>query len=47
MGKRRWAATDDDPRQVGKLGGRPRTAPRCACGAMTRKRAKQRRHRCA
>lgn len=47
MGRRRWTATGDDPREVGKLGGRPRTAPRCPCGAMTRQRAKQRNHRCA
>lgn len=31
----------------GRNGGRPRTAPRCPCGAMTLKRAKQRNHRCA
>jgi hypothetical protein len=26
--------------------GRPRTAKRCRCGAMTRARAKQRNHKC-
>ena len=26
--------------------GKPRTAPRCPCGAMTVKRAEQRGHRC-
>jgi len=30
----------------GRNGGRPRTAPRCPCGAMTAARAKQRNHRC-
>jgi len=31
----------------GKMGGRPRTeAPRCACGAMTAKRAQARSHYC-
>ena len=27
-------------------GGRPRQKDRCPCGAMTRKRAKQRNHQC-
>lgn len=30
----------------GRTGGRPRTAPRCPCGAMTIKRAALRGHRC-
>ncbi|HEX4545748.1 MAG TPA: hypothetical protein VH110_05270 [Candidatus Acidoferrum sp.] len=29
-----------------KTAGRPRTADRCPCGAMTRKRARARGHRC-
>lgn len=47
LGRRRWTSTGDDPREVGKLGGRPRSkAKRCLCGAMTLKRAKARGHRC-
>lgn len=47
LGRRRWKNTGDDPRQVGALGGRPRSAaPRCPCGAMTLKRAQARGHRC-
>jgi hypothetical protein len=30
----------------GRNGGRPKTAQRCPCGAMTLKRAEQRNHRC-
>ena len=47
LGRRRWTSTGDDPRKIGKLGGRPRSkAERCGCGAMTLKRAKARGHKC-
>lgn len=54
LGRRRWTQTGDDPADIGRLGGiaargksgRPRLATRCACGAMTLKRAKARGHRC-
>lgn len=46
----RWAKATDADRQAcrehGKLGGRPRTAPRCPCGKMTVARAAQRGHKC-
>lgn len=46
----RWAKPDadrDQPREAGKLGGRPRSdAPRCACGAYTAKLAAIRKHEC-
>ncbi len=48
LGRLRWERTGDDPREVGKLGGRPRSdAKRCPCGLMTLKRAKARAHKCA
>lgn len=34
-------------RERGKLGGRPRSAERCPCGAMSKTRAEQRRHYCS
>ena len=47
LGRRRWTSTGDDPREIGKLGGRPRSkGPRCPCGAMTLKRARARGHKC-
>ena len=57
-GKARWAQATEAERQqlreiararaaeVGKLGGRPRSPDRCACGLMTAKRAKARGHKC-
>lgn len=50
-GKRRATS---DLRAIGKIGGlaargksgRPRTAERCPCGAMSVERAKQRNHKC-
>ena len=51
LARLRWAnASDSDrnqPREAGKLGGRPRSnVPRCNCGAMTLARAIARGHRC-
>ena len=53
MARLRWAETQmteehkEAVRANGKLGGRPLSkAKRCACGAMTLKRAMARRHRC-
>lgn len=50
LARLRWSKPDadrDQPRKIGKLGGRPRTAPRCPCGAMTVDRAMKRNHKCA
>lgn len=32
--------------EIGKLGGRPKVAERCACGKYTARRAISRRHKC-
>ena len=46
-GSVRSKAKAEAARENGLLGGRPRSkAPRCPCGAMTRKRARARGHKC-
>lgn len=44
LGRRR--AAGQDMAAVGKLGGRPRTAPRCPCGKYTVNKAACLRHVC-
>jgi hypothetical protein len=50
LAKQRWAVATpeqrDQPRQAGKLGGRPRSADRCPCGRFTRAYAAKRGHKC-
>lgn len=49
LAKMRWAkpwADRNQPREAGKLGGRPRDPDRCPCGEMTRERAIKRGHHC-
>ena len=49
LAKTRWANPNADRnylRQVGKLGGRPRSADRCPCGKYTRRYAAARNHEC-
>ena len=52
LGRKRWKGTTKaERREFGRWaaaqgGGRPRSADRCPCGAMTRERAEKRNHRC-
>jgi hypothetical protein len=52
LGRKRWKGTTKaERREFGRWaaqqgGGRPRSADRCPCGAMTRARAAKRNHRC-
>jgi hypothetical protein len=52
LGRKRWKGTTKAERSefgrwaAAQGGGRPRSADRCPCGAMTRARAAKRNHRC-